>query len=296
MLAVSGGPTMTEAEWLACTRPDKMLEFLHGPGHDRKLRLFAVAACRRVWHVFVDVRSRAAVEVGERYADGEAAAAELEAASDAAWDVKGEGLRVEDELRDRDAPPSERKPLEVRLWGTEAAAWPAAADIDRAARGSSLVVQGIASREVEAGYYRQICEETGVAGEFDEDEDIMCPDPEVSRAAFDRLRERAERERTELRERAQAAEVREQHVQCDLLRDIFGNPFRPVTLSPSWLTIAVVAIARQMYDSRDFSPMPILADALQDAGCKNADILAHCRGDGPHARGCWVVDLLLGKG
>jgi hypothetical protein len=50
-----------------------------------------------------------------------------------------------------------------------------------------------------------------------------------------------------------------------------------------------------MYDSRDFSVMPILADALQDAGCDNEDILSHCRGDGPHVRGCWVVDLVLGK-
>ena len=51
----------------------------------------------------------------------------------------------------------------------------------------------------------------------------------------------------------------------------------------------------QMYDTRDFSAMPILADALQDAGCEKADVLDHCRGDGPHVRGCWVVDLLLGK-
>ena len=50
-----------------------------------------------------------------------------------------------------------------------------------------------------------------------------------------------------------------------------------------------------MYASRDFSPMPILADALQDAGCDSADILDHCRGSGPHVRGCWVVDLVLGK-
>jgi hypothetical protein len=81
-----------------------------------------------------------------------------------------------------------------------------------------------------------------------------------------------------------------------LIRCVFGNPFRPVTSEPSWLTTAVVALARQMYESRDFSAMPILADALQDAGCENADVLGHCRGGGPHVRGCWVVDLLLGKG
>jgi hypothetical protein len=80
-----------------------------------------------------------------------------------------------------------------------------------------------------------------------------------------------------------------------VLRDIFGNPFRPVTFSPDWRTDTAVTLARQMYESRDFSTMPILADALQDAGCDSADILNHCRGPGPHVRGCWVVDLVLGK-
>ncbi|MCE9568125.1 MAG: hypothetical protein K8U57_39485 [Planctomycetes bacterium] len=80
-----------------------------------------------------------------------------------------------------------------------------------------------------------------------------------------------------------------------MLRDIFGNPFRPVVLDPNWLTSTVVALARQMSESRDFTTMPILADALQDAGCDNDEVLAHCRGPGPHVRGCFVVDLLLGK-
>jgi hypothetical protein len=80
-----------------------------------------------------------------------------------------------------------------------------------------------------------------------------------------------------------------------LLREMFGNPFRPLTLNPSWLTSTVLALAQQIYDSRDFSPMPILADALQDAGCDNEDILNHCRHPGEHVRGCFVVDLLLGK-
>jgi hypothetical protein len=83
---------------------------------------------------------------------------------------------------------------------------------------------------------------------------------------------------------------------CDLFRDIFGNPFRPVSFSPSWQTDTAVALARQMYDSRDFGAMPILADALQDAGCDSDDILAHCRDPKQvHVRGCWVVDLVLGK-
>lgn len=76
---------------------------------------------------------------------------------------------------------------------------------------------------------------------------------------------------------------------------VFGNPFRLIDFSPAWRTDTVGALARQMYDTRDFFAMPILADALQDAGCENDDILNHCRGDGPHVRGCWVVDCVLGK-
>jgi hypothetical protein len=69
-----------------------------------------------------------------------------------------------------------------------------------------------------------------------------------------------------------------------------------VTFAPEWRTEAAVGIASQMYDTREFGNMPILADALQDAGCEHADILAHCRDPhGVHVRGCWVVDLVLGK-
>lgn len=81
-----------------------------------------------------------------------------------------------------------------------------------------------------------------------------------------------------------------------VLRDICGNPFHPVAFSPDWRTSTAVAIAQQMYESRDFSPMPLLADALEDAGCDNADILEHCRdAKVPHVRGCWAVDQVLGK-
>jgi hypothetical protein len=79
------------------------------------------------------------------------------------------------------------------------------------------------------------------------------------------------------------------------IRDIFGNPFRPVAFNPAWRTDTVLFLARQMYNAREFSAMPILADASQDAGCDSTDSRGHCRGPGPHMRGCWVVDLVLGK-
>jgi hypothetical protein len=82
---------------------------------------------------------------------------------------------------------------------------------------------------------------------------------------------------------------------CELLRDIYGNPFRSVSFNPTWRTPTAIANATAIYAQHAFDRMPILADALEYAGCDNADVLLHCRGDGPHARGCWVVDLVLGK-
>jgi hypothetical protein len=93
------------------------------------------------------------------------------------------------------------------------------------------------------------------------------------------------------------ARAAEQRAQADLLREVFGNPFRPVALDPAWLTSDVRALAHAIYAERAFERMPILADALQEAGCESEDVLAHCRSaTAPHVRGCWVVDLLLGKG
>jgi hypothetical protein len=99
---------------------------------------------------------------------------------------------------------------------------------------------------------------------------------------------------TEIEQVAAAGGV-EGRERARLMRDIFGNPFRPVTLDPAWLTEAVVALARGIYEDRAFDRMPVLADALEDAGCSDPDILNHCRGEGPHVRGCHVLDLLLGK-
>jgi hypothetical protein len=85
----------------------------------------------------------------------------------------------------------------------------------------------------------------------------------------------------------------------DLVRDVFGSPFAPASaVAPAWLTWndgAVGKLARAIYDGRAFDRLPILADALEEAGCHDERILAHCRGPGPHVRGCWVIDRLLGR-
>jgi hypothetical protein len=91
-------------------------------------------------------------------------------------------------------------------------------------------------------------------------------------------------------------DTEERLFQIEMLRDIVCNPFRPIFFSDRWRTDTAVLLARQMYEARDFSAIPILADALQDAGCDNEYILSHCRDTNQvHVRGCWVVDLVLGK-
>ncbi|MEO2090623.1 MAG: hypothetical protein ABGY75_14150 [Gemmataceae bacterium] len=87
----------------------------------------------------------------------------------------------------------------------------------------------------------------------------------------------------------------ERQSQVKLLQELFGNPFRPVAFDPASRSETAVALAAGIYAERAFDRLPILADALEEAGCDHADVLAHCRGPGPHARGCWVVDRVLGK-
>jgi hypothetical protein len=93
-----------------------------------------------------------------------------------------------------------------------------------------------------------------------------------------------------------------QAAHADWLRDVFGNPFRPVTADPGWRTPDVLALAKAAYDERTLpagTPEParlaVLADALEEAGCACAELLGHLRSRGPHVRGCWALDLLLGK-
>ena len=83
--------------------------------------------------------------------------------------------------------------------------------------------------------------------------------------------------------------------QIELLREVVGNPFCPVTVDPKWVTPTVKKLAQFAYDKRHFDDLPILADVLEEAGCEDVEILEHCRSEAPHMRGCWVIDLLLGK-
>jgi hypothetical protein len=84
-------------------------------------------------------------------------------------------------------------------------------------------------------------------------------------------------------------------VVADIYREFTPNPFVPLSWNPDWFTSTVRDLAAHIYESREFSAMPILADALQDAGCNDEQILMHCRANKSHARGCWVLDAILGK-
>ena len=87
----------------------------------------------------------------------------------------------------------------------------------------------------------------------------------------------------------------EKTAQAELLRDLFANPFRPLpTVDPAWRSSAVLEIAQTIYFNREFTSIPALADLLAAAGCDNESILQHCHSDRTHARGCWLIDLLLG--
>jgi hypothetical protein len=103
--------------------------------------------------------------------------------------------------------------------------------------------------------------------------------------------------RAEPRNRARFAALAapDQRALAGVVRCIWGNPWRPAVLEPRWRTPDVLGLARGIYDDRAFDRLPILADALIDAGCTSDAVLAHCREEGPHTRGCWVVDRVLGR-
>jgi hypothetical protein len=220
---------MTEAEWLACTDPKRMLVCLRGKTSERKLRLFCCACCRVIWPSLEEQPSQEAVVVAERYADKEVGRNEQRTARRAAGNF---GLYQAGWV--------------AAYCAVGYRAWHAARDtIRHASWAAAPPGTGDVATKVETIHRRFV----------------------------------------------------------HFLLDIMGNPFHPVALDLSWRTHNVVALAQAAYDERilpagtlDPDRLAVLADALEEAGCDNADILSHLRGPGPHVRGCWVVDLLLGKG
>jgi hypothetical protein len=244
---------MTEAKWLACTDPQRLLDFLRDKASARKLRLFAVACCRRVSHRIRQPVGRQAVEVAEKFADGLARKRELKAAQLAAAQAADF--------------PAKRQAFQV-----SAAAWAAAYAADADAFAAAEEASG-AAREASLSRAELQCRSRMKV--------TWPPDPEQVRA------------------RAEAVWGRESRAQCALLREIFGPlPFREIHLPPSWLkwnSCTIPKLARSIYEGGVFGDLPVLADALEEAGCTDEGVLTHWREGGGHARGCWVLDLLLGK-
>ena len=241
---------MTEDEWLACKEPYPMLEFLRGKPSERKLRLFAVACCRRIWPLLEDERSRRAVEVLERYADRTAAGRELSEAAQAAQ-------AAAEELGDTD---------------------------NRHAAQSAANAVFADAPKVEPD-------------EDDEDEtpvDIVSNAKDAALAAAFATGYAAHGEEDGSDDAWYATTKGEEAVQAALVRCIVGNPFRS-SAEELRLTHDVARLARDIDNGREFDQMPLLGDALEQAGCTDAEILSHCRAPGPHAKGCWVVDSILGK-
>ncbi|HEY7153522.1 MAG TPA: hypothetical protein VH575_06155 [Gemmataceae bacterium] len=259
---------MTESEWNSCTDLQKMLAFLHGTGRltERKARLFAVAVCQTIGHFLGDERSRLAVAVAEQYAEGVVPASRLEDAQRAAWDAHWE----QDEENDRPAAVAFASEAAAwSVWWEPWEAWWRPEDVARnAGQTAWAVTEALAGQAVTAA------------------------SPELAWREIQAL------------EAVTRHEQKRAH--CALLRDIFGNPFPPAeVIAPAvlaWNEGLVVKLGRAVYEERklpcgtlDTAHLAVLADALEESGCANEEILGHLRRPGPHVRGCWPIDLLLGK-
>jgi hypothetical protein len=249
---------MTEAQWLTYNHPMRMFDFWGDRGTFRKRRLFQVACCRLVWPLFEDECSRKAVEVAEGHADGLFSDEDLETVH------KAHRTRFGLVAQPRG---SRVVVISINTLVDTAANQPSA---DRLL---SLAVH-CASLPTTAGPY---------------------PGDHLAPGHYNWLSEVAKRVRDAYYQCTGQLRDGLRRSQCNFLRDIFGNPFRPVAINDTWLTANVVGIAQAIYDDRAFERLPILADALEDAGCTSADILDHCRQPGEHVRGCWVIVAVWGK-
>jgi hypothetical protein len=227
---------MTEAEWHECDDPDRIMAYLEECASERKLCLLCGACCRRVWHLLETESLRQAVDIFERFADGEI--------DDETFRVAGSTTHPLSNYRDEMFSGQLREQVMWAAYALNAAMF------------------------ARPGYgYRKAMEFLGYA--------------------------------------AHPGENQDRAVQIELIREVFGNPFRPAEVQPVWLSWCdsiIVKLAADIYDERslpagilDGLRLQILADALEEAGCNDETLLAHCRKPGEHVRGCWVVDLLLGK-
>ena len=246
---------MIEAEWLASSSPEPMLEFVRQTVSDRKVRLFAVACCRRVWSSLEHEEFRDAVLKAESFADGLVDKAEMVQAHQKA-------VVIFRDLHDgKDNGP-----------------------------GAALTASGVVGpRKTVFQRIADALDDPWWEDEFDKG-DRLAPALVTARSAA-RAAAHLQGFRNVL---DSPATILEQREQAALMRCLFGNPFRPISRF-DWATSEVRALADSMYTERAFDRMPLLGDALSAAGCTNSSMIEHCRLGGEHARGCWVLDTVLGK-
>ncbi len=275
----------TEQEWLACGNPYFLLLSQDEKISDRKRRLFGCACCRRIWDL-LDTTCRKLVEVTERLIDGAAGAKEFDAArsaAHAAWDnlptLPTDGLQGVEVL----LPLFFRGRTDPRTWKRTTQEtfdfFDEAHDAIRDNLALHLPYSAVFNATASIQRY-------GAMRPVGRADPIFAPDqarkaragspPDDATPWF-------------------AVLDAEEKEQTAIARDILGNPFRPVEVGPSWRTAPVIALAQAIYEARCFGDMPILADALEEVGCTNHAILTHCRQPGEHVRGCWALDLILGK-
>jgi hypothetical protein len=236
-----------------------MLQLPRNTLTDRKLRLFACGCIRRIWHLLTDEDAQRGVELVEQYADGLATRSDFTTWWD---DLAMEPHSPNAATRGRRNSPAVVMPRSCAL---------------TAALFAQDTVFRTQDRTIEVG--RAAIKKAAAAA-----------------AKYAAVAAGMEALGQDLNKKRQAEAVRkEQNSQCQLLRDLIGNPFHPVCFDPVCFTPVVVSMARCIHNERDFQTMPILGDALEEAGCTNGDILDHCRRPGEHTLGCWVVDALLGK-
>ena len=247
---------MTETEWLASSNPEPMLTFLGRKASDRKVRLFAVACCRRVWSSLEHEAFRDAVQKAEAFADGEIDREDMLLAHEKARPIfvtlhdgrdNGAGAALT-----ASAFPGPRKSLWHRIADALDDPWWE----DEMAKGDRLAPALVTARHA-----------ARAAATLHGDKNVL----------------------------DSPATIGEQREQAALVRCFFGNPFRPAPERRNWLTPEVRALAQGIYSEPAFGRMPLLADAIEALGGTDNEMVTHCRTIEPHARGCWVVDLLLNK-
>jgi hypothetical protein len=247
-----------EKQWLTSSDSEVMLDIcpagrvqsdLDSLRLDRKLRLFAVACCRQIWHWLTDSRSQAAVYVAERFADGLATTEELEAACNAAY------ARIDEVVTIRDG----------QQWVEDS--------VGKAAEAAFSVAEAAAITAARATMWD--ARDAFAFGDADNGLDWQQRFDSQRQAAADR-----------------------QHV--ELLRELFGNRFRPLTIEQSRLTPDIKALVPACYENRSLpsgelerARLTILADALEEAGGFPPELIDHLRSTAPHVRGCWAIDCLL---